>query len=266
MGIIRTDEWLKEDFDRPKKICERLLPYFNGQQANEIYHQLMNFGMYRPSRSSWNNLNWMMKQKAWHKVEQLFHKYKNKWSGPDIPVFLFPLGQSRGFFIREEKSKAGVSFPDKMFLFLSQNEDPKEIESLLVHEYHHVCRLRALNKKMEEYTLLDSIIIEGLAEYAVLKNCGSEYLAIWCRMHSEKEILKLWDKYLLKQLETKKNERSHDELLYGEGRIPNLLGYSVGFKIVENFYKIHNYSTKLSFSLPSANYLEGQNIFTKKSL
>ncbi|MEH7335847.1 DUF2268 domain-containing protein [Neobacillus drentensis] len=257
MGIIRTDKWLMADFEQPGKICERLKPYFNGQTAQSIYRQLTNFGMYSPSGSSKRNLNRLVEQKAWDRVERLFQNYKNKWSGPDVPVFLFPIGQSGGFFIRrEERQKGGVSFPDKMFLFLSDLEDPKEIEALLVHEYHHVCRLQALNKKMEEYTLLDSIVIEGLAEYAVLKNCGKEYLANWCRMYSENELSIFWDKYMKKQLRSKKDERIHDHLLYGGGRIPKLLGYAAGYNIVRAYYKRHQYSTKLSFTAPSLDFLE----------
>ena len=256
MGIIRTDRWLQEEFNSPGKICEKLVPYFKGQTANEIYNQLINFGMYRPSRASRNNLNRMLDQNAWDKVERLFSKYKNKWNGPDVPIFLFPLAQSGFFFIREDKSKAGVSFPDKMFLFLSHLDDPKEIEALLVHEYHHVCRLRMLGKKMEEYTLLDSIIIEGLAEYTVLKHCGPEYLANWCRMYTEKELTNFWDRYLKNQLHKKKNEREHDLLLYGGGRVPKLLGYAAGYNIIGKFYKKHNYSTKLSFALPATKYIE----------
>ncbi|WP_066071135.1 DUF2268 domain-containing protein [Neobacillus soli] len=265
MGIIRTDQWLQEEFGRPVKICEKLKPYFKGQTSNEIYNQLLNFGMYRPSWSSRSNLDRMVEQKAWDKVEHISQKYQKKWNGPDIPVFLFPLAQSRGFFMREVKSKAGVSFPDKMFLFLSHYEDSKEVEALLVHEYHHVCRLRMLNKKIEDYTLLDSIIIEGLAEYAVLKNCGREYLADWCRMYSEREILNFWEKYLKKQLGKKKHEKAHDELLYGGGRIPNLLGYAAGFSIVENFYKNNNYSTKLSFTTPALTFHKHYNNFSEKS-
>ncbi|MFL6557119.1 MAG: DUF2268 domain-containing protein, partial [Bacillus sp. (in: firmicutes)] len=225
MGIIRTDQWLEGEFERPLKICEKLKPYFKGQSPNEIYDQLLNYGMYRPSRSARNNLKRMIEQETWDKVRHLYNIYKDKWDGPDIPVFLFPVAQSGGLFFREEKSKAGVSFPDKMFLFLSHYEDPKEVEALLVHEYHHVCRLGLSNKKMKDYTLLDSIIIEGLAEYAVLNNCGREYLASWCRIYKDKELIYYWDKYIKKQLDTKKNDRVHDQLLYGEGRIPNLLGY-----------------------------------------
>ena len=266
MGVIQTDKWLNKDFEQPTKICEQLIPYFKGQDENEIYNQLMQYGMYRPSRLSKHNLNFMVEQKVWDKVQQLLNHYRKIWAGPDVPVFLFPLAQSRGLFSRREGNKSGVSYPDKMFLFFSPIDDMKELDALFVHEYHHVCRLRKLNKKMEDYSLLDSIIIEGLAEYAVLKNCGQEYLAKWCRMYSEKEVSSFWDKYLVNQLSKRKNERVHDELLYGGGRIPNLLGYAVGYNIVEGFYKKNNYSTKLSFSLPAEKYLENQNKPTKKSL
>lgn len=259
MGIIRTDRWLEEDYSRPTKLCERLQPYFKGQSPDEIYSQLMKFGMYRPSWGSKRNLDEMINYKAWNQVEKLFFKYKNKWSGPDIPVFLFPLEQSGGFlFRRGGRNKAGVSYPDKMFLFLSRYDDPKEIEALLVHEYHHVCRMRALNKKMEEYTLLDSIIIEGLAEYAVYKNCGKSYLANWCSMYSERELDAYWSRILEKHLKKKRTDRIHDELLYGGGRVPPLLGYSMGYNIIGKFYETENYSTKLSFVTPAENYLRGK--------
>jgi uncharacterized protein YjaZ len=122
-----------------------------------------------------------------------------------------------------------------------------------------------LGKRIEEYSLLDSIIIEGLAEYAVLKYCGREYLADWCRMYKEKELLNFWEKYLKEQLNTKKHERKHDELLYGVGRLPNLLGYAVGYNIVERFYENNNFSTKLSFTNPALRYLENFYNLNKKS-
>ncbi|MEH7073718.1 DUF2268 domain-containing protein [Neobacillus drentensis] len=265
MGIIRTDQWLAEELGKPVKICEKLEPFFKKQTPKEIYNQLINFGMYRPTRSAKIIFDRLKEQNAWDKVEQIFKQYKEKWKGPDIPVFIFPVAQAGGFFFREGNGKAGVSFPDKMFLFLSNVEDLKEVEALLVHEYHHVCRLTLLNKRMEKYSLLDSIIIEGLAEYAVLKHCGPEYLAPWCRMYSEKELTKFWDKFIKKHLNVRKNERQHDELLYGEGRLPNLLGYAMGYMMVSHFYKWNNYSTKLSFTQPAQKYLDYFNEFFEKS-
>ncbi|WP_160724685.1 DUF2268 domain-containing protein [Bacillus sp. USDA818B3_A] len=256
MGIIRTDEWLEADFDNPLNICEKLIPYFKGQTKREIYSELINFGMYQPSRSSRAYQTELIKQQAWEKVEQTLSKYRDRWNGPDIPIFIFPIAQTGGLFRRAEKGKAGVSFPDKLFLFLSNYDDPKEIEALIVHEYHHVCRMNRLNKKIEEYTLLDSLIIEGLAEYTVLKNCGPEYLASWCTAYSEKELSTFWERYLKNQLGKKKVERGHDDLLYGGGRYPKLMGYAMGYYIIKNYYKMNNYSIKLSFTTQADRYIE----------
>jgi uncharacterized protein YjaZ len=265
MGIIRTDKWLEEEFDRPTKICEKLLPAFKGQTAPKIYNQLTDFGMYRASRRTKEIFNSMKENMVWEVAEGIFQAYRKKWGGPDIPIYLFPIGQDRSLFSRQdEKVKGGVSYPDKMFLFLSNSLTTKEIEALFIHEYHHICRLNMQSKRFEEYTLLDSIIIEGLAEYAVLVHCGRNYLADWCTMYSDSELEDLWDRYLQDHLDLKKSDRKHDDLLFGSGRIPKLLGYAAGFKIVENYYKANSYSTKISFSLPAEKYLSAENNFTKK--
>jgi uncharacterized protein YjaZ len=205
----------------------------------------------------------MIKQNAWEQVKKYFEYYQRKWSGPNIPIFLFPLETSKGFFIRQNNTKSGVSYLDKMFLFISDLEDPKDLEALFVHEYHHVCRLRKLKKSIEDYTLLDSLIIEGLAEYAVLINCGKNYLAEWCKRYSKKELQMFWNAFLKRNLDIRKSEKAHDNLLYGGGRYPQLLGYAVGFAIVEYYYKNNTYDTKLSFSLPAAQLIEKSDEFSR---
>ncbi|MEC1523995.1 DUF2268 domain-containing putative Zn-dependent protease [Neobacillus niacini] len=264
MGIIRTDKWLEDEFDRPLKICEKLLPVFKGQSASKVYNQLIDFGMYRASRRTEEIFNAMKDNMVWQEVEGIFQEYKKKWGGPDIPIYIFPIGQSRSFFFRQEdKVKGGVSYPDKMFLFLSDSVPSKELEALFVHEYHHICRLNKQTKRLDDYTLLDSIIIEGLAEYSVLIHCGKDYLADWCKMYSEAELDNLWEKFLQGNLDIKKSEKKHDDLLYGSGKIPRLLGYAVGFKIVEDYYRNYEYSTKLSFTQPAKKYLITEQNYTK---
>ncbi len=256
MGIIQTDLWLQQEFNHPTKVCERLAPYFKGQNKHEIYQQLLRFGMFKPSRASWNALEEMINNHTWTRIEEFYQIYTEKWSGPKIPVFLFPINQKSGFFRKVEKSKSGVSFPDKMFLFLSEDVDLKEVEALFVHEYHHICRLNMLKGNMEDYTLLDSIIIEGLAEYAVLKNCGKKYLAEWCNLYSENQIKQFWERYLKNNLDCKKKEKFHDDLLYGLGRFPKLVGYAAGFSIVHEYYQKHPYSTKKSFALSAETLID----------
>jgi uncharacterized protein YjaZ len=257
MGIIRTDQWLQKEFDRPERICERLAPYFKTQSAHKVYKELLNFGMYQPSRLSWYSYEKMVDDEMWSTMNKIYQSYSQKWSGPDIPVFLFPLDQNGGFFRKAERTKSGVSFRDKMFLFLSPDVDEKEAEALFVHEYHHICRLNKLKGNVHEYSLLDSIVIEGLAEYAVLKNCGKNYLADWCTMYSERQIGQFWERFLKKNLSVTKKESLHDELLYGHGRYPKLVGYAAGFSIVSEYYKDHSYSIKKSFILPAGNFLKG---------
>jgi uncharacterized protein YjaZ len=265
MSVIRTDKWLEEDIDQPVRICEKLETNFKGQDAVDIYRILIKFGMYKPTKGIRGVYEVLKEKETWDRVEKIYQNYKRKWGGPNIPIYIFPIHQSYGLFSRNEKLKGGVSFPDKLFLFLSDKVEPQDIEALFVHEYHHVCRLNKQNKRFEDYTLLDSIIIEGLAEYAVLVNCGRQYLANWCTMYSESDIKYLMEKYLNDNLQKKKMEKGHDELLYGEGGIPNMLGYSAGYKIVERYYEKNSYSTKLSFAIPSIKYIENYNNFSKKN-
>nr|WP_263328340.1 DUF2268 domain-containing protein [Neobacillus sp. Marseille-Q6967] len=256
MGIVDTDVWLEEDFDRPMAICKKLISQFPGHKPVEIYRQLQNFGMYKPSKICRDQFEAIRKNNLWHESDKIFKLYQSKWKGPDIPIYLFPINQRRNFLGRnDEKTKGGVSYPDRMFLFLSDKVDYRELEALFVHEYHHVCRLNKQKKPFKEYTLLDSLIIEGLAEYAVLVHCGRKYLANWCNLYTDQEYQEWWNKYLKNQLDLKKTEPKHDELLYGLGRFPKLLGYAAGFKLVSDFYKENHYSAKLSFGLPAEKYV-----------
>lgn len=89
-----------------------------------------------------------------------------------------------------QADKNGYSFEDKMFLFLPANISDEELEALFVHEYHHICRLKKTGKRVLEHTLLDSIIMEGLAEHAVLDYCGKQYLLRWNSLYSTEALEK----------------------------------------------------------------------------
>lgn len=256
MAIIRTDDWLKKEFGKPAEICQRLLPYFGKQNAHEIYQQLLRFGMYRPSRPASRSFEALLQTNSWGKIEKIYAIYKEKWSGPEIPVFLFPMEEEAGLFRKSERNKSGVSFPNKMFLFLAGDADEKEMEALFVHEYHHVCRLNKSPQCVEENTLLDSMIIEGLAEYAVLKSCGDQYVADWCDYYSERQILHFWREYLKDLVDCTRKEKIHDDVLYGRRPFPRLIGYAAGFFIVKDYYRKNSFSIKRSFSIPSKTYIK----------
>lgn len=257
MGIERTDLWLKEDFENPTAICKRLLPYFYKEEdPNNIYNYLLKFGMYRPGRGTFHTYNELKKQDAWKKVEVIYRKYKKEWSGPEIPIFIFPFQSNNAFQLRRGENKSGVSFKDKMFLFLTPLEDEKEMEALFVHEYHHVCRMHNTKKDIKKYTLLDSVILEGLAEHAVKEYCGEAYQAKWCQYFSKKEIFKKWKPFFDEHKLTQRNDPLHDQLLFGGGSYPRMLGYALGYQIIKQYESKKNFSAKISLRIPASDFLE----------
>lgn len=251
MGIINTKKWLEEHFYEPTSICENMKTSFDGDDSHNIYRYLNGFGMYKPSRRSKQTFEKMKELETWNKVERFYKKYKKKWDGPDVPIYLFPFQMTW----RGDENKSGVSFPNQLFLFVGEVTDDKELEALFIHEYHHVCRMHCLKKPIEDYTLLDSIIMEGLAEFAVKENCGKAYNASWCHLYEEEEVKQFWEKELKEHLDVKKTETKHDQLLYGHGRYPRMIGYNTGFYLVNSYFQKKKQTAKMQFTIKSEAFL-----------
>ncbi|MFD2443183.1 DUF2268 domain-containing protein [Bacillus sp. CGMCC 1.16607] len=249
MGIEKTNTWLKDSFNDPIAICKKISPSSSKKELNKLYQYLCQFGMYRPTKDCQTTYEELIKNKTWEKVQSYFQKYKKEWNGPDIPIYIFPIGNRNGLFFKSNNSKSGVSFQDKLFLFLSNVKDDKEIEALFVHEYHHVCRMNGLKKSISEYTLLDSLIMEGLAEDAVHEHLGKQYTASWSKELSDEHFQQYWKKYLKEHLAVKKSDSLHDHLLFGKGLVPNMLGYTCGYHLVRTYKKKKHFSTISSFLL-----------------
>lgn len=245
MGIERTDEWLEKDFYDPEKLCRKVLSSEN-EEAGRLYRYLLRFGMYRPSRMAIDIFEQLKKKETWLRAKNIYQHYQKLWKGPDIPVYIFPKNRVRNEI---EPAKSGVSFKDKMFLFLNEIEDRKELEALIIHEYHHVCRLNKIQKPIEEYTLLDSMVMEGFAEFAVTKYCGSDLNAKWTALYSKEELSYYWKKFVMEHLKIKRTHPLHDRLLYGLGRYPELLGYAMGYHLVMEQKERKSWTIQDSFTL-----------------
>ncbi len=232
-------------------ICEELKGTFEGEPPRKVYQHLANFGMYKPSRKTKEIYTSLVKEDVWAKCDKFLKKYQKLWNGPDIPIYIFPFNQSN----RGNDNKSGLSFSDMMFLFIGDIEDEKELEALFIHEYHHVCRIHYQKKDVDNYSLLDSIIIEGLAEHSVQIHCGEKYNADWCRKYKEEELEEYWSKYLKDNLDVNKNDYVHDALLFGLGKYPDMLGYCYGFHLITKFKKQKSFSEKAYFILESEKFL-----------
>lgn len=253
MPVIPTDEWMDQTFDDPVELLERTK---RGEgEAAAFYAYLRKQGMYRPSRQMEERFNELKSDNLWKRLSVFEKRYKRKWKGPDIPIYLFPLEPKRGLF-REPAKKSGVCFFDEMFLFLQKLEDHKEYEALFVHEYHHCTRMKKLAGKEEEYTLLDSVIFEGLAENAVREYCGVDYAAPWTRKYTEKELSGWFKEWIEPHADLTRKSPLHDELLHGKRHYPELLGYAIGYRLVRSFAEKNGMNSVMMLGLPSETFLK----------
>ncbi|KMJ57824.1 Zn-dependent protease [Bacillus sp. LL01] len=244
MSIIQTDRWLEEDYHHPLNISKKLLKYFEDVTAAELYDYLILHGMYRPVRDGKGTVEKLKNMDCWNIVMLEWKRLKKLWNGPDIPIFIFPSDKYNSQIKRDFKGKAGVAFKDKLFLFLPEDIDINEMKALLTHEYNHICVLAKNKRPDDQYTLLDSVLIEGLAESAVNNQLGEDYTSNWTSYYSDKELESFLNKYIIPNKEVKKSERDHMKLLYGKGFYPKMLGYCVGYYLIQ---KILN-KEKLSYS------------------
>ena len=91
VGIIKTNEWLNQDFDRPLSIMKKLQSPFTEAKPEQLYRHLQKHGMYNPNEKSKKTYNQLMEQEVWEKTEQIFATYQQLWNGPDVPIYIFPL-------------------------------------------------------------------------------------------------------------------------------------------------------------------------------
>ncbi|MBG9455559.1 hypothetical protein ABE61_16180 [Lysinibacillus sphaericus] len=246
MSVIPTDEWLNELIASQKLnhknleglqrsiLCSRLVEIFIGGSLDEIQFELLQQGLFQSHEKI--DINKLKRQNIWEVVQKEFNYLKEKWSGPNIPIYIFPITQEQTI-----TKKNGVAYPNALFLYIGELEK-QELKALFAHEYNHVCRLQYVNKTLDEVTLLDSLILEGLAECAVEEIYGDRWLAPWLRYYSLDKMLEIWKGHFLPQINIQ-GLNNHVEFLYG-GKLPQWIGYCIGYEIVRTYIKNHS-SNKL---------------------
>ncbi|WP_099156854.1 DUF2268 domain-containing protein [Virgibacillus ndiopensis] len=240
MGVIRTDNWLLDSYENPIELCIKLESYFDDVHSSDICNYLSLHGMYRqPSKNGKKLIDSMKKKKVWDIVEIEEQDLQKKWRGPDIPIFIFPSDTTNRKIQQDLNGKSGLAFKDKLFLFVSEVNVEKEIKALFTHEYNHICRLSNHQKDENDYTLLDTIIVEGLAENAVREHVGKEFVASWTAYYTTKQLEYMWNNLLFPNRSLSKKDRNHTNILYGFRRYPKMAGYCVGYYLVKKYME-HN--------------------------
>jgi len=242
MAVVSTDKWLAEyKHARESKsidelnslqcsiLCDRLVKLFQDGYPEEIHFSLQQQGLFLPDEEV--DLEKLKKLNVWACVEQEFMYLQQKWNGPIIPIYIFPITQQQKI-----TNKNGVAYPHSLFLFVGEVEK-QELQALFAHEYNHVCRLHHFKKSLDNMTLLDSLILEGLAECTVKELYGDKWLAPWLNNYTFEQVMSLWKTHFLPNLQLQGLEK-HRPFLYG-GELPPWIGYCIGYEVVRSYLTNH---------------------------
>ncbi len=242
MSVIRTNRWLLNSYEKPIELCKKLKAQFeDGVRSSEIHNYLTVYGMYYHPIENGNELiKKLQKNNIWEIIKKEDQILQKKWNGPDIPIFIFPSDQNNRKIQQELNGKSGLAYRDKLFLFISEYNKEDEIRALFTHEYNHVCHLSKYNKKESEYVLLDTVILEGLAENAVREKFGEEFVSEWTTYYSNKELERLWNNLVLPNKNVPRLDHRHEDILYGLHSHPKLSGYCVGYYLVKKYMEENN--------------------------
>lgn len=252
MAVYQTDEWLEKSYHSPKKIYQKLTKYFPNGTMNTVSELLINHGMYyRPVQNGGTLLNTLREKNVWEIIAKEEQKLKQEWNGKNIPIFIFPSNSFNRKLREHYNGRSGLSFSDKLFLFISEDSSIEEIKALFTHEYNHCCRLTHDPKKERNYTLLDVIILEGLAENAVHEKYGTSFLAPWVTYYSDDKLKDMWQKVIFPNKDLPKDSRRATDILYGKSFLPNMAGYSVGYYLVKRYIQIEGKKSNELLSIPS---------------
>ena len=173
-----------------------LMKLFPSVNPEVVQYELLRNGLFKPEE--WRNIKDTVKrmeaQNMWQIVKQEYKLLRKRWNGPKVSIYIFPIKNATAKARKETPKKNGIAYRGALFLFLSPDLHTEEIKALFAHEYNHVCRLDYLNLPPNKISLLDSLIIEGLGEYAVKDLYGEKWLAPWINLYSFEEALAIWKK------------------------------------------------------------------------
>lgn len=256
MTVLQTELWLEKYYHYPDKIFEKLTKYFRHSNPKEIAKLLINHGMYhKPLSNSEHLLKVLQEKKVWKMIHQEEQLLRRKWNGKDIPIFIFPSDQYNRRITQHYNGRSGLSFRDKIFLFLSEDSTIQEIKSLFTHEYNHHCRLIHDPTQEKDYTLLDVMILEGLAEHAVEERFGPSALAPWTSYYTDDELDSIWKKVISPLKDLPKSTKKASDILYGNNFYPNMAGYCVGYYLIKKYAKKTNKTSKELLHVPTKTIL-----------
>ncbi len=265
MGVIKTNKWIELYLAHSNKrtlkeryrqlFIQPLQSLFSYSSDDALAAFLRDAGMFKPG--ALHELEKMLQHRHLEIARDHFDFLKEKWNGPNVPIYILLADKSLRQPERAVGGKMGISFSDGIVLFVPFDVNELELKALLTHEYHHVCRLKVTNESEQTITLLESMVMEGLAEIAVEEEVGKSYTAPWTYLYDEDWKSEWYSDFIEKRLQ-QKGRLAYKDVLYGrkDQGIPRMLGYYAGYILCTNIATVLNKKTEGLMTTPSNTFLQ----------
>lgn len=221
-------------------ICEPVMNFFPKINSEVIQYELLKNGLFEPTE--WKSVKKFVRElevkNVWDIVKQEYKYLRELWDGPKVSIYIFPIKKEGVQRRKDIPRKNGIAYKKVLFLFVSPDLTKEEIKALVAHEYNHVCRLQFLNSLPAAISLNDSLIIEGLGEFAVKQLYGKKWVAPWTNMYRLEEAKEIWKKHFVPGRHIK-GVKNHQLYLFGQTHtpFPKWIGYHIGYQIVNTYNK-----------------------------
>lgn len=260
MALIQTNKWIeryvqytKEEKNEElylKLFVKPLQSLFSYRSDEELAFYLKKNGMFEPG--DFKGLQEIIGEEYWTQANNHFKFLKQKWNGPNVPIYLLLANKEKTKDLANVGGKMGLSFADGIVLFIPSDINESDLLALLTHEYHHVCRLMYTKEIESNVTLLESMIMEGLAEVAVQEEIGEAFVAPWVNLYKGSWKTEWEDRFIKKRL-MQKGRKRYKDVLFGQSQkqIPPMLGYYYGYLLCERAAKRLKTNTRDLLSMPA---------------
>ncbi|MBM7540973.1 DUF2268 domain-containing protein [Amphibacillus cookii] len=243
-------------------VIQPISAYFDDTDPIELQWCLQSYGLFQENELNNNHIEQFVSSNIWDDIETDFTVLQYNWQGPEVALFLLPSDCNNQQLMDTFHGVSGLSYADKLFLFIHKDSSHQQIQALLTHEYSHVYRLKRLYKRDDQLTLGDSIILEGIAEKIVRLNADEDSTYNTALKYSDDQLSNaqlLWQQVVKKNLNLPNHHPFHDRIMYGGGEIPHSTGYLVGYALVNRWCQLHQPTIIDLLNIP-ANHILTENI------
>lgn len=219
-------------------ICDPVMKFFPEVHPEVIQYELLKNGLFEPAE--WKSIKQVVQEleakSVWDIVKQEYKYLRELWDGPKVSIYIFPIRQVSMKRKKNNPRKNGIAYKRVLFLFVSPNLATEEIKALVAHEYNHACRLYYLEAPPAAIPLNDSVLIEGLGEFAAKQLYGKKWVAPWTNLYSLEEANDIWKRHFVPALQIK-GIKNHQLYLFGhpDTPFPKWIGYHIGYQIVQTY-------------------------------